>query len=639
MAKPAKIKRQDIEDVCTRLGIDAPKSPTKPAVEWWKSLVAVLAARLEGMVLAPGKDAASIQTHASQLLGLGSDAASMEAWATVSPVTRIAWLVRARLTLQDHFDIPGRLLSERALWEAVAAGCQISDAPSCLALEDLLRRIVETDKQGGPELAGVGGTATVGALELTLDKLAIGIEWAEDEAPDNSEDGGETTELDDEVADLTDFGSSINTTDVVTLLNSVKDGTLDLNPPWQRQYVWTPRKQALLIESILLKIPLPSIIILEDEGETGLVIDGKQRLTTLHRFVNGDFRWPGSKIDRIVGKQGQVLLRLNECKNKKFNDFPAWAKTRVLKAPISRVAVKQVSKQFLYSIFERYNTTGTTLNAPEIRHAVYMENMVYRVLFHVSERDLQPSELPDGGSVLESREADRQLRERVWELFGEKGKTVATGPGSAAAGPDWRFNGVSLLCRYLAHAHAPVRVSLAARAPTDGETSAHSKDGFSRQTTAQVVRTFLDQWMRRPIPDQLAFARTSVRDLRDILDLAQNLYGGDFHTTTQSGGSRAKIHLLRAVTNMVACRLLVLAIREEVCTSDDAEFAIRETEASCTLTSDQTTRTIWEHQAKYVLSVLESLPPDARAFLEDKEGTFLARMRWLKSGVDASDVA
>lgn len=60
---------------------------------------------------------------------------------------------------------------------------------------------------------------------------------------------------------------------------------LNLTPSYQRGDVWGSSDRSALIESVLRGIPLPSIILLQKDGGNYEVVDGKQRLTTLLRFV------------------------------------------------------------------------------------------------------------------------------------------------------------------------------------------------------------------------------------------------------------------------------------------------------------------------------------------------------------------
>lgn len=66
-----------------------------------------------------------------------------------------------------------------------------------------------------------------------------------------------------------------------------QDGELNLSPSYQRADVWPTSDSQMLIESVLRGIPLPSIILLQDDegGVNFEVVDGKQRLTSILRFM------------------------------------------------------------------------------------------------------------------------------------------------------------------------------------------------------------------------------------------------------------------------------------------------------------------------------------------------------------------
>lgn len=82
------------------------------------------------------------------------------------------------------------------------------------------------------------------------------------------------------------------TTDWTTrsLLEQIARGVFDLDPPFQRRNVWSDKRASLYIESLLLGCPVPAITLAERSSGAGpqyVVIDGKQRLTALRRFVDG----------------------------------------------------------------------------------------------------------------------------------------------------------------------------------------------------------------------------------------------------------------------------------------------------------------------------------------------------------------
>jgi len=71
------------------------------------------------------------------------------------------------------------------------------------------------------------------------------------------------------------------------ILDLIDEGDLELAPDFQRNQVWKARQKSRLIESILLQIPLPAFYFAEDTNGMMRVVDGLQRLSTVHSFVRG----------------------------------------------------------------------------------------------------------------------------------------------------------------------------------------------------------------------------------------------------------------------------------------------------------------------------------------------------------------
>lgn len=99
--------------------------------------------------------------------------------------------------------------------------------------------------------------------------------------------------------------------------DSGREGLL-LDPPYQRGDVWGLKRRRNLIKSLLMAIPIPSIIV-NQRLETNTwgndyriaVIDGRQRITTVFKFVDGEFSVPAdwfSKNDLIESQNGEVFF-------------------------------------------------------------------------------------------------------------------------------------------------------------------------------------------------------------------------------------------------------------------------------------------------------------------------------------------
>lgn len=149
------------------------------------------------------------------------------------------------------------------------------------------------------------------------------------------------------------------------IIDMIDDEDLDLAPDFQRNKVWKAREKSRLIESILLRIPLPAFYFSADGDGRLRVVDGLQRLSTVHDFVRGG----------EDGKGGFALKDLEYLSEgvagSYFDDLdPNW-KRRIQQTQIFvNVIDPQTPSQVKFDIFKRLNTGGTPLKAQEIRHCM-----------------------------------------------------------------------------------------------------------------------------------------------------------------------------------------------------------------------------------------------------------------------------
>lgn len=166
---------------------------------------------------------------------------------------------------------------------------------------------------------------------------------------------------------------AINTTtfpvEVETLVSRLKRGELII-PPFQRGYVWTLKEASRFVESLLFGLPIPSVFVsVEPETERRLVVDGRQRLSTLLYFYDGT--WPATKREFAIkgtgehGRfEGKTYKTLSDADRRKLD---------YAKLSVGEIKQEQPSgdDSSIYHVFERLNTSGVTLTAQEIRTAVY----------------------------------------------------------------------------------------------------------------------------------------------------------------------------------------------------------------------------------------------------------------------------
>ena len=91
------------------------------------------------------------------------------------------------------------------------------------------------------------------------------------------------------------------------ILRRIDQEQFIMDPDFQRDFIWTEDKQSKLIESVLMRIPLPVFYLAEDEQGRMIVVDGLQRLTTFKRFVNNELRLKLPSRNDLNKKLFQVL--------------------------------------------------------------------------------------------------------------------------------------------------------------------------------------------------------------------------------------------------------------------------------------------------------------------------------------------
>lgn len=144
------------------------------------------------------------------------------------------------------------------------------------------------------------------------------------------------------------------------MLELMDQDLIELNPGYQRRRVWRDnKKKSLLIESLMLRIPIPAFYFYENEDGKYQVIDGQQRLTTIREFVNGEFRLTGLEY---LGK---------DYNKRKFKDLDTKYVQRIYRTQIAvNILDARSPKNVIFDIFRRVNTGGVNLNPQEMRNAI-----------------------------------------------------------------------------------------------------------------------------------------------------------------------------------------------------------------------------------------------------------------------------
>jgi hypothetical protein len=189
-------------------------------------------------------------------------------------------------------------------------------------------------------------------LNENQDDAPLGVEIEDDE-----EGGIETLT---EPFDPTKIRIETRPMTVDLLIGRIKNEEVDLAPSFQRAAgLWKDGAQSRLIESLLIRIPIPAFYMDATNEDCWLVVDGLQRLTVLKRYiVNQEF--------------GLTELEfLTNFKDKKFSELPRPMQRRILETQVVAYLIQPgTPEDAKFSIFKRVNTGGLPLSPQEIRHAL-----------------------------------------------------------------------------------------------------------------------------------------------------------------------------------------------------------------------------------------------------------------------------
>lgn len=157
---------------------------------------------------------------------------------------------------------------------------------------------------------------------------------------------------------------------VYNLMERLENEEINLAPEFQRnENLWSPEQQTRLIESLMLKIPIPTFYFNAADDDKWIVIDGLQRLSAFKNFLVGNIDENGERRkEKFTG-----LQYMRDFENLTFDDLPRQYVRRIKETPIVAYTVERGTPDgIVYNIFQRINTGGLELKPQEIRQALYV---------------------------------------------------------------------------------------------------------------------------------------------------------------------------------------------------------------------------------------------------------------------------
>ena len=194
------------------------------------------------------------------------------------------------------------------------------------------------------------------------------------------------------------------------MIARMKHGEINV-PEFQRKAgIWNAQRRSRLIESLLLRIPIPVFYFAADEGDNWSVVDGLQRTTTIRDFVAGRFALRG-------------LEYLTKYEHRHYAELERPLQRRIEETSlVVNVIQPGTPEEVTFNIFSRINTGGMTLTGQEIRHALHKGKVLGFL------KDLADSRAfveATGGSVSDERMGAREcvlrflaFRDRKWAKYG-----------------------------------------------------------------------------------------------------------------------------------------------------------------------------------------------------------------------------
>jgi len=158
-----------------------------------------------------------------------------------------------------------------------------------------------------------------------------------------------------------------------TLINQINKGNILLDPAFQRRDAWDKKRKSLFVESLILGLPVPQLVLAESKDRRGayIVLDGKQRMLTIRQFAasSTDPQFEQLKLTGLEIRKdliGKTLQSLREDLTL-FDDLSAFENQ-----PIRTVVIKNwPNEDFLYHVFLRLNTGSVSLSPQELRQALH----------------------------------------------------------------------------------------------------------------------------------------------------------------------------------------------------------------------------------------------------------------------------
>lgn len=188
---------------------------------------------------------------------------------------------------------------------------------------------------------------------------------------------------------------------VDAMIERIRHGEIDLSTKFQRKEgLWSDEQQSRLIESILIRFPLPVFYFDGSDNNRWLVIDGLQRLTSLKRFM-------------VTKELKLIALEYLPLNGKGWDDLERPYQRQINETQLQCYILEEGEDDVKFNIFKRINTGGLTLSSQEIRHAMHQDVSEFLKQLAESKEFI----LATGGKIGTERMQDRDFINRFLAFY------------------------------------------------------------------------------------------------------------------------------------------------------------------------------------------------------------------------------
>ncbi|HZF96020.1 MAG TPA: DUF262 domain-containing protein [Allosphingosinicella sp.] len=201
------------------------------------------------------------------------------------------------------------------------------------------------------------------------------LEETPEPPPGDSVEFSEEDDVDVGAGEAAQFGQAVlwgTDWTVETIIAQIARGNIEINPQFQRRDAWSRPAKSRFIESIILGLPIPQVVLAERRNQRGryLILDGKQRLLSLMQYAglaeassNNRFGLSGLQVRKDLARKKYSHLEDNPDLANEFDAF----RSHTIRAIVIR---NWPSMNFLHLVFHRLNSGSLKLSPQELRQAL-----------------------------------------------------------------------------------------------------------------------------------------------------------------------------------------------------------------------------------------------------------------------------